>query len=64
MSDISPASPLPLSKIKRPEDWINLQRIITPAAPASPPVTPVVDTTSGDEQSTTNQRPSLHDITA
>jgi len=64
MSDISSTSPLPLSKIKRPEDWINLQRIITPAAPQPKPAEDVQDSTRTEEQSTAHQKQSLHDIIA
>lgn len=71
MTDISSTRPLPLSKIKRPEDWINLQRIITPQqAPqagessGTASVPPVAENEQTAVAASTNQRESLHDIVA
>lgn len=50
MTDISSNS-LPLNKIKRPEDWINLHRIIQPEKAKIPPaIPPVAHDPSGGPQ--------------
>lgn len=63
MTDISSNSSLPLNKIKRPEDWINLHRIIQPEKAKTPPALPPVAQDTGNERPPENGGNS-HDILA